>query len=174
MLNFAGTCFLLGADSAFASAAIGMILPKGRLRWQLPAAFAICDGLFSFLGCVTRPGLAIDRSVAEGITLLAAIVAMGLLLVLAASSKHTHSTRTGKTVILVAIPLLLAVDNYFGGEASSAIIPPATLALATAGTSYLTSLLGLFIGEWTGARLQRFGWSATAPVALLLMAMIAS
>jgi hypothetical protein len=174
MLNPLGTLLLLGADSACASAAIRMLLPRENLTWRLPAAFAVCDGLGALLGCVVSPGYRPGERVSVAILSVALAAVAGLLLAVAKRPAWVRPARVCKVVTLLAIPVLLAADNFLAGKSSYADLPIVGLVAGTAATSYLMSALGLAIGEFVGVRFERLGRLALMCAALLLLAAAAA
>jgi hypothetical protein len=169
-----GVLFLLGADSFCASAAIRIQAPEARLKWQLPAAFAVCDGLGSFVGSVTQAGRILDGGIASGISAAAVIAAIGLVTMIGKRPAEQYSTWPGRAGVLVAIPLLLAVDNFLAGQTNFSGVSPVIMAGMTAATSYGMSLVGLAAGKFAGSRLERFGLARVASAALMLGAWVAS
>jgi hypothetical protein len=174
MLNPLGTLLLLGVDSACASAAIRLLLPREKLKWRLPAAFAFCDGLGALLGSVVpqayHPGERISLAILG--TSLAAVT--GLLLAITERPVWSQSARVCKVVTLFAIPVLLAADNFLAGKGSYGDLPVAALGAGAAATSCLMSVLGLAIGEFVGVRFERLGRLALLSTALLLLAAAAA
>jgi hypothetical protein len=171
--SVAGILFLLGADSFCASAAIRIQLPEARLKRQLPAAFAVCDGIGSFVGSATQAGRILDGGIASGIGAAAVIAAIGLVMI-GKRRADKYSTWPGRAGVLVAIPLLLAVDNFIAGQTNFSGVAPVIMAGMTAATSYGMSLVGLAAGEFAGSRLERIGLAGLASAALMLGAWAAS
>jgi hypothetical protein len=172
--SVAGVLFLLGADSFCASAAVRIQLPGARLKWQLPAAFAVCDGLGSFFGSATRVGWGIDGQIASAISAAAVFAAIGLLMMVGKRPAEKYLRWPGRTAALVAIPLLLATDNFLAGQSSFSGVTPAIMAGMAAAASYGMSLAGLAAGEFAGRRLERIGMAGVASVALMIGAWAAS
>ena len=172
--SVAGVLFLLGADSFCASAAIRIQAPGARLKWQLPAAFAVCDGLGSFVGSLTQAGWIIDRRIGSAISAAAVFAVIGLLLMIGKRPAEQFSTWPARAAFLAAIPLLLAVDNFLAGQTNFSGVTPAILAGMAAATSYGMSLAGLAAGEFAAPRLERFGLAGLASAALMLGAWAAS
>jgi hypothetical protein len=170
MLSFVGSSLLLGVDTACACAAIRIHIREDGVKWQLPIAFAFCDGLSSFLGSVVRVGQGVDRSVAPAATLAAYVVATGMLLIIAKWPGEEQWSWLRRAITLIAVPLLLGTDNFFAGKALLASFAPATLAVMTGAISYVMSLLGLMLGSMIHARLRRFAWGVLASVVLLAIA----
>jgi hypothetical protein len=174
MLNPLGTLLFLGADSACASAAIRMLLPRENVKWRLPATFAVCDGLGALLGCVVSPAYRPGERVSVAILGAALAAAAGLLLAVAKRPAWVHSARVCKVVTLFAIPVLLAADNFLTGKSSYADLSIVGLVAGTAAASYLMSALGLAIGDFVGMRFEWLGRLALTSAALLLLAAAAA
>jgi hypothetical protein len=166
--SVAGVLFLLGVDSFCASAAVRIQLPEVRLKWRLPAAFAVCDGLGSFVGSATQAGRLIDGRIAAGISAAAVIAAIGLVMLIGKRPAEKYSTWPGRAAVLVTIPLLLAADNFLAGQTSFSGVTPAIMAGMAAATSYGMSVAGLAAGEFAGSWLERFGLAGVASAALLI------
>ncbi len=174
MLNPLGTLLLLGADSACASAAIRLLLPREKLKWQLPAAFAVCDGIGALLGCVVSPAHHPGERGSLAVLGVAVVAVAGLLLAISKRPSWERSAATCRGVALLAIPILLAADNFLAGKNSSVNLSTAMLVVATGATSCLMSVLGLAIGKFAGGRFERFGRVILASAALLLLATAAA
>jgi hypothetical protein len=166
--SVAGVLFLLGVDSFCASAAVRIQMPELRLKWQLPAAFAVCDGLGSLVGSATQAGWIIDGRIASGISAAAVFAAIGLLMMVGKQPAKRYLMWPGRAALLAAIPLLLATDNFLAGQNNFSGVTQATMAGMAAATSYGMSLAGLAAGEFAGSRLQRIGLSGLATAALLI------
>ena len=163
MLNLSDSLLFLGVDSAWASGAIRLVMPDEKLSWRLPAAFALFDGLGSLLGSSIWPANTTGAEV-RGITLAAVVAAGALLLVAAKRRTCVHATSFRRMVIFVAIPVLLATDNFLEGRVSLAFTSPMALAIANAANSWLMSFAGLAICELTAACLRRLRWAAPTSV----------
>jgi hypothetical protein len=172
--SVAGVMFLLGADSLCASAAVRIQLPEARLKWELPAAFALCDGLGSFVGSVTQAGRIIDGRIALGIGTAATFAAIGLLLMIGKRPAEKYLRWPGRAAVVVAIPLLLATDNFLARQGNFSGVTPTIMAGMAAATSYGMSLAGLAAGDFAGRRLERIGLAGVASVALMIGAWAAS
>ena len=174
MLNPLGTLLLFGVDSACASAAIRLLLPRENVKWRLPAAFALCDGLGALLGTVVPPAYHPGERISLTILGVAVVAVAGLLLAITQRPVWVHSARVCRVVTLLAIPMLLAADNFLAGKSSYGDLPIAALVAGAAATSCLMSVLGLAIGEFVGVRFERLGRVALASTALLLLAAAAA
>jgi hypothetical protein len=170
----AAVLFLLGADSFCASAAVRIQLPEVRLKWQLPAAFAVCDGFGSFAGSATQTGWIIDGRIAPAIGAAAVIAAIGLMMMIGGRPSKRYLGWPGRAALLAAIPLLLATDNFLAGQGNSPGVTPAIVAVMAAAASFGMSLVGLAAGEFAGRRLERLGLAGVASAALMFGAWVVS
>ena len=153
----------LGVDSAWASAAVRMAMPDEKVSWRLPAAFALFDGLGTLLGSSICPAHSTGAE-ARAMT-VAAVVSAGVLLLVARKTRTWgHNTSFRRIAIFVAIPALLATDNFLEGRVSFAVISPVTLAIVMAASSWLMSFAGLAICELVADCCKRFGWAARPSV----------
>ena len=173
MLNPLGTWLLLGGDSACASAAIRLFLPRENVKWQLPVAFAVCDGLGALLGSAISPAYYFGVGGSLAISCVAVAAVAGLLLAHSKMPSGTRFARICRGGTLLAIPLLLAGDNFLAGKSSDANLSVAAIVAGTGATSFLMSVVGLAVGEFAGARFERFGRIALMSAALLLLAVAA-
>jgi len=169
-----GVLFLLGADSFCAAAAISIQLPEVRLKWQLPAAFAVCDGLGSFAGSATQAGWIIDGRIAAGVGAAAVIAEIGLMMMIGRRPSTRYLGWPTRAALLAAIPLLLAIDNFLAGQGNFTGVTPAIAAVMAAATSFGMSLVGLAAGEFAGRLLERLGLAGVASAALMFGAWVVS
>jgi len=172
MLNLSEYSLLLGADSACAALAIRIHMRDEGLKWQLPLAFAVSDGLGSFLGPIARAGQSFGPNVAQTITLTAYVVAIGTFLIIPKWPPGRHTAWLWRMIVLIGIPVLLSTDNFF---AAKAFPPGGTLGIVAAMTaisSYVMSFLGLAVGNAMRMHVGRFGWRALASVVLFAIAWV--
>jgi hypothetical protein len=110
----------LGCDSFLAGVAIGCYALSRRERFGFAIAFGACDAAATFAGSLW------PHRLAEPPALAIYLICVWLL----ASAARTHR------VLLYCLPVLLSVDNLFGGV-------PASMAPALGGSSAAVALLGL-------------------------------
>jgi hypothetical protein len=164
MISLAAS-LLFGIDSACVSAALRTHYSEDCITWQIPLSFAVCDGLGSYLGILlhARKAVGYDTSLATIFASYALVVAV--LLILAKRPRATVRMGFRRKIILIAIPLLLSVENLFGGEILPGIWTPESFAVATFVASYVMSVFGLFLGDVLRHRI-----GAVRAVAVLLVA----
>ncbi len=174
MLNLSGYLLLLGTDSACASGAIGIHVRDGSIKWQLPLAFAVCDGIGSFLGPVAQISRVVDRNVAQAITLAAYVVAVIALLIIAKGPAGRLGSCLLRGIALIAVPLLLSADNFFTSRALPMGWTLGILATTTAASSCLMALFGLAVGNAIRMRQGRLAWAMLASLTLFATAWVAA
>ena len=174
MLSLSGYLLLLGADSACASGAIGIHMRDRSIKWQLPLAFAVCDGIGSFLGPVAQVSRVVDRNAAQAITLAAYIVAVVALLIISKGQSGRPGSCLRRGIALIAVPLLLSADNFFTARALPIGWTSGILATMTAASSYLMALFGLAVGNAIRMRQGRLVWATLASLALFAAAWVAA
>jgi putative Mn2+ efflux pump MntP len=136
----------LGLDSLAVGVGLGAPVRDARRRLRLALAFALCDGLASFLGWAL--GVAAWRDSLEWAGWIgpAAVAGYGLyVLGLAWQSSRLSEAGAGGWLVL-ALPLCLSLDNLAAGVGPD----------ASAGAAAVAALaLGAFSGclAWSGLRL---------------------
>jgi len=161
MLNLSGYLLLLGADSACASGAIGIHMPGKSIKWQLPLAFAVCDGIGSFLGPVAQVSRVVDRDVVQAITLAAYVIAVVALLIISKGQTGRPGSCVLRGIALIAVPVLLSADNFFTSRALLMGWTLGILATMAAASSCLMALFGLAVGNAIRLRQGRLVWVAS-------------
>jgi putative Mn2+ efflux pump MntP len=163
---------VLSLDTAAVSVGLGAALPARRCQ-RLALAFALCDGLASYLGWAL--GLAWHDAPEWGEWLGPAVVAGYALYVLALAwhSRRLAEARAGGWVAL-ALPLCLSLDNLAAGVCPEASAGTAALtALAFGAASGGLALLGLRLGTALAAgarvRAEWLGGAVLLTVALALV-----
>jgi hypothetical protein len=169
MLNV-GSSFLFGIDGACVSAAVRMHCADNRVRWQLPLAFGICDGLGSFLGCLLHAKQAVYRDADLAIAFGTYGMLVGVLLVVAKWPGATEAAGFRRALMLMVIPVLLATDNFFGARTLHGVWNPATFAETTGLISTVMSLCGLILGDALRVRSGAFARSVLMSAILLALA----
>jgi len=144
------------------------------IKWQLPLAFAVCDGIGSFLGPVAQVSRVVDRNAAQAITLAAYIVAVVALLIIANGPTGRPGSCLLCRIALIAVPLLLCADNFFTARALPIGWTSGILATMTAASSYLMALFGLAVGNAIRMRQGRLVWATLASLALFATAWVAA
>jgi hypothetical protein len=174
MLNLSGHLFLLGTDSACASGAIGIRMRDRGINWQLPLAFAVCDGIGSFLGPVAQASRVVDRNVAQTATLAAYLLAVVALLIITKGPTAVHGSCLHRGIAVIAVPVLLSADNFFAARASPIGWTLGILATMAAASSYLMALFGLTVGNTIRMRQGRLVWATLALLILFTVAWVAA
>jgi hypothetical protein len=174
MLNPAGYLFLLATDSACASGAIGIHMRGRSIKWQLPLAFAVCDGIGSFLGPVAQVSRVVDRNVAQAITLVAYAVAVAALLIITKGPTGEAGSWLRRAIATVAVPVLLSADNFFAARALPMGWTLGILTITTAANSYLMALFGLAVGNAIREHEGSLVWATLASLTLFATAWVAA
>jgi hypothetical protein len=170
-MDLVGSSLLLAVDSAFAAGALRMRFRSDQMKWQLPVAFAVCDGLSSLLGSVARIVPFASLGSGRAIILGAYAAAAGLLLISWKSERQQENAWLRFGIALLAIPILLGADNFFAHQASPGKIAPGMFG-AMAGASFGMSLLGLTVADMVRSRANRPAWAIPISMALLLLAFV--
>jgi putative Mn2+ efflux pump MntP len=165
---------VLSLDTAAVGVGLGAALPaRRRQRLALTLAFALCDGLASYLGWAL--GLAWHDAPEGGEWLGPAAVAGYALYVLALAwhSRRLAEARAGGWLAL-ALPLCLSLDNLAAGVGPDASAGTAALtALAFGAASGGLALLGLHLGTALAARARvRAEWLGGAVLLTVALALV--
>lgn len=110
-------------DSFLVCVAVGSQMPLWRDRLRLSLVFGICDAAAALLGSFWQCGALEPQAIAIYL-LCATLIAQG--------ASHSRA-------LLYAAPLLLSIDNLFGGNAESApVFGLGSFAMALCGLSVVT------------------------------------
>jgi putative Mn2+ efflux pump MntP len=165
---------LLGLDSFLVSVPLGATRLSARHRLRLAVAFALCDGLASFLGWVA--GMAEWHASFEPLEWLGPLAVGGYgfyVLNLAWHSRRLAESGAGGWLAL-GLPLCLSLDNLAAGLGSEESASSAALvALASGLISGCQSLIGLQLGAAISTRVrvreECFVGAALVVLALVLL-----
>ena len=108
-----GPSLAFSIDSLCVSAAVRIHYPDDNLKWQLPLAFALCDGLAAFCGLLVHARQLVDREAGLVISVATYGVSAGLVLMVAKWRRSNEPTAFRRAVTLAAIPLLLGTADNF-------------------------------------------------------------
>jgi len=144
------------------------------IKWQLPLAFAVCDGVGSFLGPVAQVSRVVDRNAAQAITLAAYVVAVVALLIISKGQSGRPGSCLRRGIALIAVPLLLSAENFFTSRALPMGWTLGILATTTAASSCLMALFGLAVGNAIRMRQGRLAWAMLASLTLFATAWVAA
>jgi putative Mn2+ efflux pump MntP len=165
---------LLSLDSLLVSVPLGVQRMNAAQRSRVALAFAVCDGLASYLGWAT--GLARWCASLEPIEWLGPM-ALGIygvcMLSLAWQGRRLASAGFAGWMAL-GLPICLSLDNLAAGIGSDAWGSTAALAALTCGLfSGCLSLVGLWLGAVIASRVpvraQGFAGAALVVVAIVLI-----
>jgi putative Mn2+ efflux pump MntP len=165
---------LLSLDSLLVSVPMGVQRMNAAQRWQVALAFAVCDGLASYLSCAS--GLARWCTSVGPIEWLGPM-ALGIygvyMLMVAWQGRRLAAAGFGGWMAL-GLPLCLSLDNLAAGVGNDASGSATALAALTCGlVSGCLSLVGLRLGAVIAsrvhARAEGFAGAALVAFAIVLV-----
>lgn len=158
-----GAGLLLGLDSLLVCGAAGTCADRRMCRW-LPAGFAVCDGLASWLGAQIWQG---QRPDFGGWLGPAAVACYGVYLLVLAWVADWRRQRAWWPGLL--LPLLLSIDNFAAASELPLVVTAPTAVLMGCISGALAAV-GAATGAAVGAKWgRRRGWLAGASLCLLAM-----
>jgi len=160
-ISFLAAGLLLGLDSFVVSVPLGATSLSASHRRHLALAFAVCDGLASFLGQFL-PLTGVRSLVADIDWLAPAILASYGFFVFFLGRRAAMESPGGRYLPTFAMPFLLSLDNLVCATPSAPVAAQTLSEAVTAGAiSGVFSLVGLSFGVATANQMrERARWAA--------------